>query len=619
MTRSNLNLNILVLFCILFFTHCSKDRDSELQIEGFAFVKKIPSLMDPIQNSCSSYMETIKLPSSLSTHQNLSNGIYFEYCIPFSVKENLVSFNHTAFNLGYIDNFPVVYLNGEKIYEFDKTNPEEIFKYEKELIFAFDKKLLKKENILQVRLKPIFLRENGMGIYGGILKISSYEQLTKWNNRYKIYNFGKVVLYFGTSLLFLTLFWGRRKEYSFLYFGIFLFTVGLYFSTKLEIKYDLGIHLYLLKKLEYFSLCLLVPSFNFFLPAILHRKIPIWLLVYNIIVTTIFSSLFLFLKDLRTIDEINHIYHVPFILLSLILSLVLIISEIKEKNKRAILILMIIIIPYSISIFHILNSAFLIFPSLMNITLGGDSIFILVICMTLYVTIGFYKLQKNLDITNKNEESLRRTFQLYVPPRDLEKILKSYDKNFEINDIGENQKIIILFCDIREFTTLSEKMSPNEVVAFLNSYFTLFNTIIIEKGGVIDKLIGDCIMARFESNLEKEAIETALLLQAHMKRFNSDRKKKRQKPISHGVGVSMGEVVVGNIGSVNKMDYTVIGDSVNLASRLESLTKFYGVGILITENLYRSTKQFFHFREIDKIRVKGKKRASRIFQPLSPR
>jgi adenylate cyclase len=160
-------------------------------------------------------------------------------------------------------------------------------------------------------------------------------------------------------------------------------------------------------------------------------------------------------------------------------------------------------------------------------------------------------------------------------------------------------------------------MSPNELVQFLNSYFTLFNSIIIEKGGVIDKLIGDCIMARFDSHLEKEAIETALLLQAHIKRFNGERKKKRQKPIYHGVGLSMGNVVVGNIGSVNKMDYTVIGDAVNLASRLESLTKYYGVEILITENLYRTTKQYFYFREIDKIRVKGKKRASRIFQPIS--
>ena len=614
-----LNKCLSLVFGILFLISCAKDRDPELRLNGIASVKKISSYDEPIPNSCSETSEKIGIPSSLSANKKLSNGSYFEYCIQFSGDTLSDKIIRTAMSLGYVDNFPVVYLNGEKIYSYETENPQEIYKYEKELIFEFNRSLIKKDNILLVRLKPIFLRENGMGIFGGILRISSIDQLAKWNNRYKIYNFGKVVLYFGTSLLFITLFWGRRREYSFLYFSIFLFIVGLYFSTKLEIKYDIGLNLYLLKKLEYVSLSLLVPSLNFFLPAILHRKLPTWLLIYNVFVITLFSGLFFFLKELKFIDEINHIYHVPFILLSLLLSLIIIIFEVREKNKRAIPILLIIIIPYSMSMFHILNSAFLIFPSVMNVSIGGDSIFILVVCMTLYVAIGFYKLQKNLDITNRKEESLRRTFQLYVPPKDLEKILKSYDSNFKINDIGEVQKIIILFCDIREFTTISEKMSPNELVQFLNSYFTLFNSIIIEKGGVIDKLIGDCIMARFDSHLEKEAVETALLLQAHIKRFNGERKKKRQKPISHGVGLSMGNVVVGNIGSVNKMDFTVIGDAVNLASRLESLTKFYGVEILITENLYRTTKQYFYFREIDKIRVKGKKRASRIFQPISPK
>jgi class 3 adenylate cyclase len=608
-----------LIFGLLFLLGCTKDKDPEIRMNGLAYVQKIPSFEEPVPQLCSEFSEKILVPSSLSANKKLSDGTYFEYCIQFSGDILLDKINRTAMSLGYIDNFPMVYLNGEKIYSYENENPQEIYKYEKELIFEFNRFLIKKDNILIVRLKPIFLRENGMGIFGGILRISSIDQLAKWNNRYKIYNFGKVVLYFGTSLLFVTLFWGRRREYSFLYFGIFLFIVGLYFSTKLELKYDLGLNLYLLKKLEYISLSMLVPSLNFFLPAILHRKLPTWLLIYNLFVTLLFSGVFFFLKELKFIDEINHIYHVPFILLSLILSLVIIISEIREKNKRAIPILLIIIIPYSMSMFHILNSAFLIFPSVMNVSIGGDSIFILVVCMTIYVAIGFYKLQKNLDITNRKEESLRRTFQLYVPPKDLEKILKSYDSNFKINDIGEVQKIIILFCDIREFTTISEKMSPNELVQFLNSYFTYFNSIIIEKGGVIDKLIGDCIMARFDSHLEKEAVETALLLQAHIKRFNGDRKKKRLKPISHGVGLSMGDVVVGNIGSVNKMDFTVIGDAVNLASRLESLTKFYGVEILITENLYRTTKQYFYYREIDKIRVKGKKRASRIFQPISPK
>jgi hypothetical protein len=228
---------------MLLLVSCNKDRDPELKLNGIASVKKISSYEEPISQSCTEFFEKISIPSSLSANKNLSNGTFFEYCIQFSGDTLSNKINRSAMSLGYIDNFPVVYLNGEKIYSYENDNPQEIYKYEKELIFEFNSSLIKKDNILLVRLKPIFLRENGMGIFGGILRISSIDQLEKWNNRYKIYNFGKVVLYFGTSLLFVTLFWGRRREYSFLYFGIFLFIVGLYFSTKLEIKYDIGLNL----------------------------------------------------------------------------------------------------------------------------------------------------------------------------------------------------------------------------------------------------------------------------------------------------------------------------------------------------------------------------------------
>ena len=613
------NLFFLVLLILnIFIVGCKNVENFEVQLGNKIYVEPISENTEKIDKKCEEYEYIVNLPSSLSTLKILKDFKKFQYCINFDSDLPVPSNGKMGLNLGYIDNFPIIYLNDVNVYSFNPRNTEEILYYEKELIINFDSSLLKdKNNKLEVIVVPIFRRENGMGIYGGNLKIAYSEYLLKWNSIYKIYNFAKVVLFFGTSLLFFTLFLGRKKENSFFFFSIFLTIVGFYFLSKLELKYDLGLNLFILKKMEYISLTLIIPSLNFFLPSILNISFKHWITGYNIIIIFIFTGLFSLINDLQTIDNINHIYHVPIILFSLFISIILVFSEIKKKNKRAIPIFIILFIPFCLSLFHIINSAFLIFPKIMNFSLGGDSILLMVISMTIYVAIGFYKLQKNLDHTILREESLRRTFQLYVPPKDLEKILKSYDNEFQLNDIAEVQKIIILFCDIRDFTSITEKMPPGEVVAFLNSYFTLFNSIIIEKGGVIDKLIGDCIMARFDSNLEKEAIETALLLQAHMKRFNGERKKKRQRLIYHGVGVSMGEVVIGNIGSVNKMDFTVIGDSVNLASRLESLTKFYGVDIIVTENLYRSTKNFFYYREIDKIRVKGKKRATRIFQPIS--
>ena len=599
------------------FLFCNKQINNEQKLNGTVFIKKVQSLESEIPTNCDTFIEKINIPSSISGNKNLMDGEIFDYCIPFLSEIQFSNDSKAGLSLGYIDNLPMAYLNGKLIYSYNPNSPDHIFYYEKELFFEIDSNLIKKNNILIVRIVPIFRRENGMGMYGGNIRLSNINNLIQWSTSYKMYNFGKVVLYFGASLLYFTLFLGRKKEKSFLLFGIFLFIVGIYFSSKLEIKFDIGINLFQIKKIEYLSLVFLLPSLNLFLLSILQKSLFHWITAYSLFVVLVFSFVFIYIKDLKAIDEINHIYHVPFILLSLSFSILVVLNDIRAKNVRAFPILVILIIPFILSIFNILNSAFLIFPSVMNFTLGGDSIFILVVSMTIYVARGFYKLQSNLDLTIKKEESLRKTFQLYVPPKDLEKILKSYDNKSGLSEIGEVQKTIILFCDIREFTTLSEKMTPNEVVSFLNSYFTLFNSIIIEKGGVIDKLIGDCIMARFDDNLEKEAIETALLLQAHIKRFNSDRKKNRQKPISHGVGVSMGEVVVGNIGSVNKMDYTVIGDAVNLASRLESLTKYYGVDIIVTENLYRSNKPFFYFREIDKIRVKGKKKTSRIYQPIS--
>lgn len=617
--KSTFLKKIFLLLIIFIITTCSRISNSEQKLNGTVYIKKIQSVDTEFSSNCDTYSEKIVIPSSISGNKNLMDGEIFEYCIPFESENNFHNEFKIGLSLGYIDNFPIVYLNGKKIYSYNTKILDEVFYYEKELFFEVDSDLIKNNNILIIRVIPIFKRENGMGLYGGNIRITNLSELIKWNTIYKMYNFGKVVLYFGTSLLYLTLFLGRKKEKSFLFFGIFLFIVGLYFSTKLEIKFDIGMNLHQIKKIEYLSLVYLLPSLNLFLLSILKKSLFHWISAYSTCVVIIFSLFFILINDLKIIDEINHIYHVPFILLSLSFSIIIVLNEIRDRNKRAIPIFVILFIPFLLSIFNILNSAFLLIPSVMNFTLGGDSVFILVVSMTIYVSRGFYKLQSNLDLTIIKEESLRKTFQLYVPPKDLEKILKSYDNISGLSEIGEVQKTIILFCDIREFTTLSEKMTPNEVVSFLNSYFTLFNSIIIEKGGVIDKLIGDCIMARFDNDLEKEAIETALLLQAHIKRFNSERKKKRQKPISHGVGVSMGEVVVGNIGSVNKMDYTVIGDAVNIASRLEGLTKFYGVDIIVTENLYRSTKPFFYFREIDKIRVKGKRKASRIYQPIAPK
>lgn len=603
---------VIILFLLSF---CEPFDMNSIRLPDNAYVKMVDTEEYTPQASCEQYPDGVKFPSSLSSNPRFKNWKRFAYCIKFDISNP--EFFHEkkmGLDLGYIDNLPVIYLNGELLY---KSEPElEYYNYEKHRIFSVSGKFLKENNFLEIYVEPLNFRENGMGIYAGNIYMDELKNIEIRDTRLKFYNISKVVLFFGTSLLFFTLFLGRKREVSYLFFSLFLFSSSIYFFTKLELKYDIGINLFLMKKFEYISLSMIMPLLNFFLLSILNVSIKNYISTINVIFIITFSGVFLFTGNVVSLDEINHIYHIPVVLFSLFLSIVLVITEIFRNNKRSLPIFFILLIPFILSLFHILNSSFLFLPEIMNFSLGGDSILILVVCMTIYVAIGFYKLQKNLDFTIQKEEFLRKTFQLYVPPKDLATIMKGSDQGFEMIEIAENKKMIILFCDIRDFTSISEKMNPEELVKFLNDYFTYFNSIIIDKGGVIDKLIGDCIMARFDEEDNIAAIETALLMRAHLKKWNVERKKNRQKIINHGIGLAMGNVVVGNIGSVNKMDYTVIGDSVNLASRLESLTKFYGIDILVSDNLYRSTKKEFYFREIDKIKVVGKSKITRVYQPL---
>lgn len=229
-------------------------------------------------------------------------------------------------------------------------------------------------------------------------------------------------------------------------------------------------------------------------------------------------------------------------------------------------------------------------------------------------TIKEYAFQSVLS--QKKEERVKLMFQKYVPQDVIDEIVYNPDKAL----MGKNSNVAILFSDIRSFTTISESMSPDKLVADLNQYFTKMVDVIYQRKGVIDKYIGDAIMAIFGAPKEHEddpqqAVLAALEMMEELEHFNAIQRQKNAKEFHIGIGINYGIVTAGNIGSSRKMDYTVIGDSVNLASRLESLTKEYRIPIIISENTYRAVKEFFYVREIDRVRVKGKQEPVKIFQP----
>jgi len=225
-------------------------------------------------------------------------------------------------------------------------------------------------------------------------------------------------------------------------------------------------------------------------------------------------------------------------------------------------------------------------------------------------------------LAGKKEQRIRQIFQKYVPKDLIDKFFASPESML----IGENRTLAILFSDIRSFTTISENMPPDDLVNSLNRYFSAQVDIIMNRNGIVDKYIGDAIMAFWGAPVKHDddalqAVLSGLDMIEAVKAFNENQLKLGKPEFHIGIGINYGTVTVGNIGSERKMDYTVIGDMVNLASRMEGLTKTYHAEILISETLHdaliKSCKsgeapQLF-YRLLDTVAVKGKTRGIKIY------
>jgi class 3 adenylate cyclase/HAMP domain-containing protein len=217
-------------------------------------------------------------------------------------------------------------------------------------------------------------------------------------------------------------------------------------------------------------------------------------------------------------------------------------------------------------------------------------------------------------LAEKNEHKVRNIFQKYVPKN----VIDSFFVNPEKMLLGDNRVVAILFSDIRSFTTISEGFMPDELVAALNRYFAIMVDIIMNRGGIIDKYIGDAIMAFYGAPVKRDddalqALMSALDMQEALDIFNAEQTAAGKPAFKTGIGINYGVVTVGNIGSERKMDYTIIGDMVNLGSRLEGLTKPYQQGVIFSESVYRKVKDKIPCRMVDKVVVKGKTKGENIY------
>ena len=214
---------------------------------------------------------------------------------------------------------------------------------------------------------------------------------------------------------------------------------------------------------------------------------------------------------------------------------------------------------------------------------------------------------------------VRKTFARYVSPGVISLIERDPNKYFQPG--GESKQMSILFSDIRRFTDISESLTANELVSLLNEYLTEMTEVLFHHWGTLDKYIGDAIMGFWNSPYPQpdhanRACSTALDMQARLNELNKKWVAEGGRALYSGIGINTGAVNVGNMGSDKRFAWTVIGDNVNLASRLEGATKEYHVNIIVAGGTFEAARESFVFRELDYIRVMGKQQPVRIYELL---
>ncbi len=234
--------------------------------------------------------------------------------------------------------------------------------------------------------------------------------------------------------------------------------------------------------------------------------------------------------------------------------------------------------------------------------------------VVIYLGITIYHYFKE----EREKKKIRGAFQYYLTASVINEMLKNPAK---LKLGGDKKDLTVLFSDIRGFTTMSEKLTPEELVALLNEYLTAMTNQVFQNDGLLDKYMGDAIMAVFGAPLDqpdhaRRACLTALAMMKELRRLQEKWQAEGRPAFNIGIGINSGDMVVGNMGSEMRFDYTVMGDMVNLGSRLEGTNKEYGTNIILSEFTYEKIKDIMCCRELDGVRVKGKVKPVKIYELL---
>jgi len=259
----------------------------------------------------------------------------------------------------------------------------------------------------------------------------------------------------------------------------------------------------------------------------------------------------------------------------------------------------------------------------LNLSLWNESliVFPLATMLLLILALFIFNMSYGYFIETSNKRHLTTLFGQYVPPELVDEMNQNLGNQFSVE--GESRKMTVLFSDVRGFTTISEGLEPKELSQLMNEYLTPMTRIIHEHRGTIDKYMGDAIMAfwgapLFEAQHARHALDAAMEMHKRLEILQAQFKAKGWPQIKIGIGLNTGIMSVGNMGSQFRMAYTVLGDAVNLGSRLEGATKTYGVKIIVSETTQKAVPEYL-YQELDRVKVKGKDQPVAIFEPIGLR
>lgn len=240
----------------------------------------------------------------------------------------------------------------------------------------------------------------------------------------------------------------------------------------------------------------------------------------------------------------------------------------------------------------------------------ASPLLLIALLFTVHMTYGFF-------IESRGKRQLAQTFGQYIPPELVDEMVQT---SAEFSMEGESREMTVLFSDVRGFTTISEGLDPKQLTQLMNALLTPMTRVIHKNRGTIDKYMGDAIMAFWGAPLNdpehaRHALYAAFDMMKELGIMQKEFEDKGWPPVNIGIGLNTGVMNVGNMGSEFRVAYTVLGDAVNLGSRLEGLTKAYGVNIIVSETTKNAVDEFI-FRELDLVRVKGKHEPVAIFEPV---